>query len=199
MFRMQRMVFLLIAGALAVLSYSASAQDAAVPAEKLVQKYTVLAGSEDNARNLVAGLRNGSEIQLTGADGSSTSFTPLTGKMGLGNVNIALALTQAQLASVDKPTIADIQNALMNADNGVLALRAQKMGWGEIAHPLGFKLGDLVRAPGARPEKGNERVEPQRLAGDANASRGRPDARPERAERLDRPERGGGRPERTMP
>ena len=199
MLRMRHLALLLTGSVLAALSFSATAQnaaDAAIPTEKLVQKYATLAGSEDNARSLVTGLRNGSEIQLSGPGGAAT-FTPQTGKMGLGNVNIALALTEAQLAGTTNPAATDIQNALMNEQNGILALRARKMGWGEIAHSLGFKLGDLMRASAARDAQTarSERGQPQRLAGESR----RPDfERAERFERPEKPERGGGRPERTM-
>src|SRR5690349_20568471 len=73
---------------------------AAVPMVKLVDKYSSLAGSKDNAKALVTGLRDGGDIKL----GSETIKTP-TGKMGVGNVNIALALTQASLdkQGIDNP------------------------------------------------------------------------------------------------
>jgi hypothetical protein len=181
------------------------AQGSAVPEQRLVQKYTSLAGSEDNAASLVTGLRDGSEIQLSPPTGSSdpaTSFTPPTGKMGFGNVNIALALTEARLADVTNPTLADIQNALMNSTDGILTLRAQGMGWGEIAHAFDLKLGELMRASkDAGPAKGSERAQAQRLAGESRATRGRSEAaraeRFERPEKFERPERGGGRPERV--
>lgn len=214
MFRIQRIAFLLIGGAMAALSCSASAQgtaDTTVPGQKLVLKYTPLAGSEANARNLVTGLREGTEIQLSPPPGGSepgTSFTPPTGKMGFGNVNIALALAEAQLANAANPTIADIQNALMNSNNGILTLRSRDMGWGEIAHALGFKLGDLMRASAAKDAsaaRANERAQAQRLARESDGPRGRSDLaradrfdRPEKGERPERLERGGGRPERAM-
>jgi hypothetical protein len=80
------------------------------------------------------------------------AFTPPTGNMGLGNVDIALAFAQAQLteAGVKNPTPADVQAALMggtvtgqnNSMNlpGILKLRAGGMGWGQIANQLGYKL-----------------------------------------------------------
>ena len=208
MLRMQRIALLLIAGALAVLSCAAAAQSNTaemVPGQRLILKYTSLAGSEDNARNLVTGLRDGSEIQLSGEPG--TTFTPPTGKMGFGNVNIALALTEAQLANVENPTTADIQNALMNGNNGILTLRAQDMGWGEIAHTLGFKLGDIMRASSARDARAaraNGRAQGQRLAGAPGDPHERSDVtrverfeRPDKSGRPERIERADGRPERA--
>jgi hypothetical protein len=71
-----------------------------------------------------------------------TNFTPPTGNMGLGNVDIALALTEAVLTqqNIATPTIYQLQNALMDPNNGVLQLRAKKMGWGDIAKTLGFEV-----------------------------------------------------------
>lgn len=199
MFKIQRIAVILIGGALAALSCAAAAQSSTAPEQRLVQKYTSLAGSEDNAASLVNGLRDGSEIQLSPP---ATSFTPPTGKMGFGNVNIALALTEARLADVTNPTPADIQNALTNSTDGILTLRAQGMGWGEIAHTFDFKLGELMRASrDAGSARGNERAQAQRLAGESRATRGRSEVaraeRFERPEKFERPERGGGRPERV--
>ena len=74
------------------------------PAGKLEAQYAVLAGSEQNAKSLIAGLRDGKPVLLlatpdsTNPDAASLTFTPLTQKLGYGNVNVALALAQADLA-----------------------------------------------------------------------------------------------------
>lgn len=134
---------------------------------KLIGTYTNLAGSSANAGSLVNGLRNGSTITLmdtvTNADGTTssqtTTFQPATGKMGDGNVNIALSLAKQELTAkgITDPTASELEAALNGGSvtladgtsvnlQGVLALRAAGQGWGEIAHTLGFKLGDLVSA-----------------------------------------------------
>src|SRR5437868_4404909 len=61
-----------------------------VPTSKLVSEYTKLAGSQDNAKSLVTGLRTGSKITLTDSSGKTTTITPPTKPMGNGNVNITL-------------------------------------------------------------------------------------------------------------
>ena len=69
-------------------------------------------------------------------------FTSPTGAMGLGNVDVTLALTDALLTqqSVMKPAAPkQIRAALMN-DGGILQLRAKEMGWGDIAKTLGLEL-----------------------------------------------------------
>jgi hypothetical protein len=75
-------------------------------------------------------------------DAQSTTFTPPTGTMGLGNVDVALALTDAVLTQYDisKPAAPkQLQGALVG-QNGVLTLRAKPLGWGDVALQLGFVL-----------------------------------------------------------
>jgi hypothetical protein len=120
--------------------------------EKLVERYTELAGSEQNAKALVAGLRE---------------------NMGFGNVDNALALTQASLEKqgIKEPTPEQLKLALTE----VLQQRADGGGWGEIANSMGFRLGEL-KGGQHRPER-MERVQHARME------------RPERPEKPEKPER----------
>lgn len=198
MFGIRRMEILLIGGVLTALPVVIAAQTT-VPADRLVQRYAVLAGSEENARNLVTGLRDGTDITLSGDPAGPVTVTNPTSKMGYGNVNITLALAEQQLSAISNPGPADLSNALTNAENGVLTLRAQGTGWGEIAHAFGFKLGDVMRASatGESPGAANraERAAPQRVARGSSADDRRPDIlrhgfeRPQKAERPEKPER----------
>jgi hypothetical protein len=135
-------------------------------ATKIASSFTNLAGSQDNALTLVRALRDGSKVTLTtttpgtGTDPgttTTTSFTPPTGKMGWGNVFNALALAQDSLArsGITNPTNAQLQAALMGGDvtnsngttttmKGILQMRADGMGWGQIAQASGTKLGPVV-------------------------------------------------------
>lgn len=128
--------------------------------DKLVGEYTTWAGSRQNAEALVLGLRNGGAVTLgsstTGTTG--TTFTPSTTKLGGGEVNTALSLAKAALAKqgITQPTPAQIAAALNGGTvttakgtqtlPGVLAQRQSGMGWGQIAHTLGVKLGSVVSA-----------------------------------------------------
>src|SRR6266446_6777856 len=98
---MFRTVLLLTASAmlafpLALRAQAESTAKTTESADRLIQKYTPLTGSEDNAKSLVTGFRDGAAVKLS-SGGTSTSFTSPTGKMGFGNVNIALSLAEASL------------------------------------------------------------------------------------------------------
>jgi hypothetical protein len=155
----------------ALLPFGAQAQSES----QLTEKYAILAGSEANAKILVTGLRDGKDFKI-----GATSFDPPTGKMGYGNVDIALALAQKGLPA--NPSPEQLKAALIgtSAKPGVLAMRAEGQGWGQIAQSMGFKLGEVQRSA-----KAQERVaaRPERAA--------RPDKpeRPEKPERPVRPER----------
>lgn len=88
---------------------------------------------------------------------ATATFAPPTGTMGYGGVYASLALAQAQLASygIDNPTPQQIAAALNGgtvtsgtgesvALEGILQMRADGMGWGEIARAQGTKLGSVV-------------------------------------------------------
>ena len=78
----------------------------------------------------------------TGKRVDTEKFTSPTGPMGLGNVDITLALTDALLTQqgVKKPATPAQLRAALVGDSGILQLRANGMGWGEIAKLLGFEL-----------------------------------------------------------
>lgn len=147
---------------------------------ELINKYTTLAGSDANAKSLVDGLRDGQQITLSGG-GSTTTFTPPTSKMGNGNVNVALALTEASLKQkgITNPTSDQLKSAL----NDVLQQRASGKGWGEIANSMGFRLGDVLRSERA------DRVAQDRRGRDERAEHEDRNDRAGRAERAERPER----------
>ncbi|HOZ65441.1 MAG TPA: hypothetical protein PK497_13580 [Burkholderiaceae bacterium] len=135
----------------------------AEPARKLASQYSEFAGSQKNAEQLITGLRNDTPVTLVAGTGSgsaatSATFTPATGKMGYGNVNIALALAREDLAKlgITNPTPEQLAAALNGGDvktatgtvtmAGVLAQRQSGMGWGKIANGMGVKLGSLASA-----------------------------------------------------
>jgi hypothetical protein len=100
-----------------------------------------------------------------GATTNTTIINPPTGKMGHGNVFISLALAKQQLGAmgITEPTPQQLQAALTGGSvtttgttatgtpittttelDGILTMRSQNMGWGQIAHKLGYKLGPVI-------------------------------------------------------
>ena len=95
---------------------------------------------------------------------TTTVITPPTGQMGFGNVYISLALAKQQLSTlgITQPTAEQLQAALTGGTitqttgtgatatttttnlQGILTMRSQNMGWGQIAQKLGFKLGPVI-------------------------------------------------------
>jgi hypothetical protein len=116
-------------------------------------------------------------------------------------------------ALVDAGTYADLQSALSgttttvtnpdgttttSTSGGVLALRADGMGWGQIAKQLGFNLGELVSASNghaksqvAAAHADKHVAKPDRVAKVERPQRPERIARPDKPERPQKPERGG--------
>jgi hypothetical protein len=163
--------------------------------DMLIQKFTPLAGSEANAKILIGGLQAGQEFSLEG-----TTFKTPTGKLGNGELNIALSLTEAKLRrdGVLHPTSEQLNGALIgNASRpGILALRAEGKGWGQIAQTVGVRPADVMRAEQARRER-HERAQlvrderPERAERPEKPERPQKPERPERPERPEKPERPG--------
>lgn len=145
--------------------------------DRLVENYGDLAGSKENSGSLVDGLRDGKQVTLKSADGkTTTTFTPPTGKMGNGNIKIALNLAEADLKKqgITNPTNEQLKAELMK----ILQERADHKGWGVIAKERGFKVGELVRS-----EKAGEKAE--------HTARADKVERPEKPERPEHPDRSG--------
>lgn len=181
-------------------------------ASHLSGEFATFAGSDANSKALVSGLRDGTAIALddvtTNADGTTTTtpmtFQPATGKMGYGNVKIALSLAEATLAKggITDPTAAELAAALNGgtlvlADGtsvdlkGVLTQRAAGEGWGQIAKTDGLKLGDVMRSPkavGSAAANGNAHVHVEKVELAKVHGVDRP-AKPDRVSKVDRPER----------
>ena len=172
-----------------------SGQGATVVVNKISGDFTDFAGSSENANALVTGLRNGSEITITTQYdnvSSTATFTSPTGKTGYGNVFISLSLAQQQLADlgITQPSAEQIQTALLGGNispdtllPGVLTLRADEMGWGQIAKTMGVKLGHVISS--IRSANKSDRKEITRLE---KMNKSRPD-KSNRPQRIDKPSR----------
>jgi hypothetical protein len=142
----------------------ATTESSTVVIDNLSNDFSQLLG--ENAEAVVTGLRNGEEFTLsstTTTDGvqvtESATITPPTGTMGFGNVSHTLALTEYQLAQlgITDPTVLELEAALLGGSvtlssgeviemQGVLALRSEGMGWGQIAQQYDTKLGHVISA-----------------------------------------------------
>jgi hypothetical protein len=186
---------------------------ASQPTEELISKFTTFAGSTTNAQSLVNGLRSGSSVTLqptttTTPPTPAATFTPPTNPMGFGNINIALSLAKSELASqgITQPTPLQIETALLGGSlttasgstslPGVLTLRSSGQGWGEIAHTLGVKVGDVMRNDKAQHfdkdanfTQDSKPQRPEKVERVARADRPERPQRPDRPERVDRPDR----------
>lgn len=150
--------------------------------DQLVEKYTPLAGSESNAKVLVNGLRDGKDFTING-----TTFKTPTDKMGYGEINVALSIAEKELGTA-KPTTQQLQTVLVGNSSkpGILAMRADGKGWGQIAQAYGFKLGEVMRS-----EKADKAEKHDKHEKHARAERPERHGKPERPERPEKPERPG--------
>jgi len=188
-------VTLLTAGSLALLAAGMPAFAANTSAEtpstsasstetnKLVSEFSALAGSTDNAKSLVTGLRSGSPVTLT-LNGGSTTFTSPTKPLGYGEINIALSLAQESLAKqgITNPTPQQLQAAL-TGKSGILTLRGEGKGWGAIADSLGVKLGKVVSSTKS---ESSEKLAERAQTAEQSSKVDRPE-RIERPEKVERP------------
>lgn len=138
----------LVCAALGLLPLAAASEND----ERLIDRYTTLAGSKQNAKSLVTGLREGKKVKLTRGGGSET-FTPPTGKMEYGNVDITLALAEASLKEkrISQPAPVQLRTTVVE----ILKMRNDGKDWGEIAKTHGYKFAEAKRAakPAAEPKR----------------------------------------------
>jgi hypothetical protein len=113
-----------------------------------------------SSQQVVNDLRNGqwtttTTDSTTKVTTTSTEALP-TGKMGYGNVRISLALAQESLRQqgIMQPTSQELHTTLVGGEmvpgdpnsttSGILQMRADGMGWGQIAQKYNVKLGQLM-------------------------------------------------------
>ena len=145
-----------LTGEIQTMDASATTKGSGAVTGRIASDFQSFAGSRDNSTALVNGLRSGSEVTLTQKGEPSATFTPATKPMGYGNVSTSLALAKYQLAQqgITNPTPEQLKIALNGGTityqgktveyQGILQMRADGMGWGQIAQQLGTKLGPVV-------------------------------------------------------
>ena len=160
---------------------------------RLVADFSDFAGSDANARSLVAGLRQGSEITLvvaSGRAGPATQFSSPTRPMDHGNIRIALVLAREQLAQfgITRPSPAQLKAVLIGGGiasranegvptpvllPGVLQMRSGGMGWQTIASSMGTTLAHAMNG-GERQEEAAVLPDPIASASITTSSAGAP-------------------------
>ena len=135
--------------------------------QRLSSQYSDLTCSPQNVQSLIDGLRNGTAVTLTSNDGKTSTFTPAGSHLGYGEAYIALALAAEQLRAAGVTTCATPEqwkSVLLGGPittttssttfsskastptqfPGVLTLRSQGQGWGQIAQTTNVQLGTIV-------------------------------------------------------
>ena len=141
------------------LTFAQTSSASSIPATNISNEYSYFLKNV-NSQQVVNDLRNGQWTTTTTDPQTNTSTTttqPLpTGKMGYGNVKISLALAQQSLnqEGITQPTSQQLYTALAGGEmvpgdstsmtTGILQMRAQGMGWGQIAQKYNVKLGQLM-------------------------------------------------------
>jgi hypothetical protein len=141
------------------LTFAQTSSGSSTPATNISNEYSNFL-KNTNSQQVVNDLRNGQWTTTTLDPKTNTMTTttqPLpTGKMGFGNVKISLALAQESLSQqgITQPTSQQLYTALAGGEmvpgdsttmtTGILQMRADGMGWGQIAQKYNVKLGQLM-------------------------------------------------------
>ncbi len=137
--------------------------------DRAATQFATAACTEDNARKLIEGLHRGHEVTLTSDQGASVTFKP-TSQLGYGEAYLAMSLavetlrqngitgcaTPEQWRSVliggplsGTTSTSAVRSSSASASStsnfpGILVLRQQGQGWGQIARTTRVQLGTVV-------------------------------------------------------
>ncbi len=152
-------VSLLIVAAAPAPNFAQTSSGSSTPTTNISNEYSYFLKNVDS-KQVVNDLRNGQWTTTTTDPQTNVTTTTTealpTGKMGFGNVKISLALAQESLRQqgIMQPTSEQLHTSLMGGQmvpgdsttttNGILQMRAEGMGWGQIAQKYDVKLGQLM-------------------------------------------------------
>jgi hypothetical protein len=152
-------VSLLIVAAAPAPNFAQTSSRSSTPAINIGNDYSYFLKNVDS-KQVVNDLRNGQWSTTTTDPTTNTTTTSTealpTGKMGYGNVKISLALAQESLRqqNIMQPTSEQLRTSLVGGEmvsgdsttttNGILQMRSEGMGWGQIAQKYDVKLGQLM-------------------------------------------------------
>jgi hypothetical protein len=150
---------LLIVAAAPSPNFAQTSSASSTPGNNISNDYSYFLKNVDS-KQVVNDLRNGQWTTTTTDPTTNTTTTTTealpTGKMGFGNVKISLALAQESLRqqNIMQPTSEQLHTALVGGQmvpgdsttttNGILQMRSEGMGWGQIAQKYDVKLGQLM-------------------------------------------------------
>jgi hypothetical protein len=144
-------------------------QQGPVIVERAATQFSTVACTEENARKLIEALHSGNEVTLTSDRGASVTFKPTT-QLGYGEAYIAMSLAVEALRQngitgcatpeqwrsvlVGGPLSGATTTSAVSSSNatasstssfpGILVLRQQGQGWGQIAQTTHVQLGTVV-------------------------------------------------------
>jgi hypothetical protein len=152
-------VSLLIVATAPAPNFAQTSSGSSTPTTNISNEYSYFLKNVDS-KQVVNDLRNGQWTTTTTDPQTNVTTTTTealpTGKMGFGNVKISLALAQESLRQqgIMQPTSEQLHTSLMGGQmvpgdsttttNGILQMRAEGMGWGQIAQKYDVKLGQLM-------------------------------------------------------
>src|SRR5512145_1175656 len=144
-------VSLLIVAAAPAPNFAQTTSASSTPATNISNDYSYFLKNV-NSQQVVNDLRNGQWTTTTIDPNTKVTTTTTealpTGKMGYGNVKISLALAQESLRQqgIMQPTSEQLHTAMVgdSTTSGILQMRADGMGWGQIAQKYDVKLGQLM-------------------------------------------------------
>src|ERR671910_1195003 len=150
---------LLIVAAAPAPNFAQTSSGSSTPATNISNDYSYFLKNV-NSQQVVNDLRSGQWTTTTTDPKTNVTTTTTealpTGKMGFGNVKISLALAQESLRqqNIMQPTSEQLHTALVGGQmvpgdsttmtNGILQMRSEGMGWGQIAQKYNVKLGQLM-------------------------------------------------------
>jgi hypothetical protein len=137
--------------------------------EKITTHFADVTCTPENARLIVEGLRNGTDITLS-ANGATATFKPAGARLGYGEAYITLALAAEALrnagvtgcatpdqwkavliggplaASGSTSTGTSTTTTASSSSHfpGILTLRSQGQGWGQVAQTTNVQLGSVI-------------------------------------------------------
>jgi hypothetical protein len=152
-------VSLLVLAAAPAANFAQTSSGSSTPATNISNDYNYFLKNVDS-KQVVNDLRNGQWTTTTTDPKTNVTTTTTealpTGKMGYGNVKISMALAQESLRQqgIMQPTSEQLHTSLMGGQmvpgdsttttSGILQMRAEGMGWGQIAQKYDVKLGQLM-------------------------------------------------------